>query len=396
MAATTAGTTSHAEVEVRSRIERLLEHDPSDAEVFLGAQYDLGLAWVHFPEGAGGLGADRELQRLVHEAVVASGVEQPRYGIGYGMAAPTIAECGTDEQRARWLRPLFTGQEIWCQLFSEPGAGSDVAGLATRAVRDGDEWVVNGQKVWTSGAHRSRWGLLVTRTDPDAPKHRGLTYFAVDMDQPGVEIRPLRQITGQAEFNEVYLTDARVAEADRMGDVGEGWRVSLTTLMNERVAIGGTTTSTDKGAVGWMVEAWDRYGHDDPTRRDELMRLWVRGRVLRLNNLRAEQARETGTPGPEGSIGKVLSADFNKDAFSFALGLTGMDGTLFEAGYTMDQTRPEFEYDTLAEYFLRVRANSIEGGTTEVMRNILGERVLGLPGDVRTDKDMAWKDVPRN
>ena len=384
------------EAEVRSRIGRLLEHDPSDAESFLGAQYDLGLAWVHFPEGAGGLGADRDLQSLVHEAVTPLRVRQPRYGIGYGMAAPTIAACGSEEQRTRWLRPLFTGEEVWCQLFSEPGAGSDVAGLATRAIRDGDEWTVNGQKVWTIGAHRARWGLLVTRTDPDAPKHRGLTYFGLDMEQPGVDIRPLRQITGQAEFNEVYLTDARVADADRMGDMGDGWRVSLTTLMNERVAIGGGTRSAGRSTMDWVLEAWHDHGHDDPARRDDLMRLWVRSEALRLNNLRAEQARETGTPGPEGSIGKVLSADFNKDAFSFALGLTGMAGTMFEAGYTMDQTRPEFEYDTQAEYFLRVRANSIEGGTTEVMRNILGERMLGLPGDVRVDKDVAWKDVPRS
>ena len=211
-----------------------------------------------------------------------------------------------------------------------------------------------------------------------------------------MEIRPLRQMTGQAEFNEIYLTDARVSEADRMSDVGDGWRVALTTLMNERVAIGGGTRETGKTTVDWMLEARNDHGHDDPARRDEMMRLWVRSEVLRLNNLRAEEARTTGTPGPEGSIGKVLSAEFNKDAFAFALGLTGMDGTLFDGGYELDRTRPILDYETLAEYFLRVRANSIEGGTTEVMRNILGERVLGLPGDVRVDKDLAWKDVPRN
>ena len=384
------------ETEIRSRIDQLLEADPSDRLGFLGAQYDLGLAWVHFPEGSGGLDADRNLQGLVHDSVVAADGPQPRYDIGYGMAAPTIVTCGTPEQHRRWLRPLFTGEEIWCQLFSEPGAGSDVAGLSTRAVADGDEWVVNGQKVWTSNAHLARWGLLVTRTDPDAPKHRGLTYFAIDLNQSGVEIRPLRQLTGQAEFNEIYLTDARVAEADRLGDVGDGWRVTLTTLMNERVAIGGETRSSDKGTIDWVFEAWRDYGHDDPARRDDLMRLWVRSETLRLNNMRAEQSRETGTPGPEGSIGKVLSAEFNKDAFAFALGLSGMAGTLFDAGYEQDQTRPALDYDSLGEYFLRVRANSIEGGTTEVMRNILGERVLGLPGDVRVDKDVPWIEVPRS
>ncbi|MDP6288018.1 MAG: acyl-CoA dehydrogenase family protein [Acidimicrobiales bacterium] len=385
-----------AEIEIRSRIDQLLEIDPCDRLGFLGAQYDLGLAWVHFPEGSGGLDADRNLQGLVHDSVVAAAGPQPRYDIGYGMAAPTIVTCGTPEQHRRWLRPLFTGEEIWCQLFSEPGAGSDVAGLSTRAVADGDEWVVNGQKVWTSNAHLARWGLLVTRTDPDAPKHRGLTYFAIDLNQSGVEIRPLRQLTGQAEFNEIYLTDARVAEADRLGDVGDGWRVTLTTLMNERVAIGGETRSSDKGTIDWVFEAWRDYGHDDPARRDDLMRLWVRSETLRLNNMRAEQSRETGTPGPEGSIGKVLSAELNKDAFAFALGLSGMAGTLFDAGYEQDQTRPALDYDSLGEYFLRVRANSIEGGTTEVMRNILGERVLGLPGDVRVDKDVPWIEVPRS
>ena len=385
-----------SEVDVRARIDRLLESDLSDRPGFLGAQYDLGLAWIHFPEGSGGLGADRGFQKLVHDAVVAVDAPQPKYEIGYGMAAPTIVTVGTDDQKARWLRPLFTGEEVWCQLFSEPGAGSDVAGLSCRAVRDGDEWVVNGQKVWTSNAHLARWGLLVTRTDPDAPKHRGMTYFGIDLHQPGVEIRPLRQMTGQAEFNEIYLTDARVSEADRMGDVGDGWRVALTTLMNERVAIGGGTRDAGKSAMDWILEAWNEHGHDDPARHDEMMKLWVRSEVLRLNNLRAEETRTTGTPGPEGSIGKVISAEFNKDAFAFALGLTGMAGTLFDGGYDLDQTRPVLDYDTLAEYFLRVRANSIEGGTTEVMRNILGERVLGLPGDVRVDKDVAWKDVARS
>jgi alkylation response protein AidB-like acyl-CoA dehydrogenase len=385
-----------SEVDVGTRIDRLLESDLSDRPGFLGAQYDLGLAWIHFPEGSGGLGADRGFQKLVHDAVVAVDAPQPKYEIGYGMAAPTIVTVGTDDQKERWLRPLFTGEEVWCQLFSEPGAGSDVAGLSCRAVRDGDEWVVNGQKVWTSNAHLARWGLLVTRTDPDAPKHRGMTYFGIDLHQPGVEIRPLRQMTGQAEFNEIYLTDARVSEADRMGDVGDGWRVALTTLMNERVAIGGGTRDAGKSAMDWILEAWNDHGHDDPARHDEMMKLWVRSAVLRLNNLRAEETLTTGTPGPEGSIGKVISAEFNKDAFALALGLTGMAGTLFDGGYDLDQSRPVLDYDTLAEYFLRVRANSIEGGTTEVMRNIIGERVLGLPGDVRVDKDVAWKDVARN
>ena len=225
--------------------EQLLAELPprqNDPVTFLGRQYDLGLAWVHFPEGYGGLGLSPEAaEARQRDAAGAPGARRRtlRNPIGHGMGAPTVVTHGSDEQKRRYLRPLFTGEEIWCQLFSEPGAGSDVAGLATRAVRDGDEWVVNGQKVWTTLAHVARCGMLVARTDPDAPKHKGLTYFVVDMHAPGVEVRPLHQITGEAEFNEVYFTDVRIPDAERLGEVGEGWRVSLTTLMNERVAIGG-------------------------------------------------------------------------------------------------------------------------------------------------------------
>src|SRR6202140_1802688 len=211
-------------------------HDPGSPPgvEFLGARFDAGLAWVSFPLGLGGLGVSPDLQGFVERELRAVDApnEADRNVIGYGMAAPTNLTHGTEEQRRRYLRPLFTGEEIWCQLFSEPGAGSDVAGLATRAVRDGDEWVVNGQKVWTTLAHLARWGMLVARTDTEAPKHRGLTYFVIDMHGPGVEVRPLRQMTGEAEFNEVYFTDARVPDAERLGAVGEGWHVALTTLMN--------------------------------------------------------------------------------------------------------------------------------------------------------------------
>ncbi|HEX3489987.1 MAG TPA: acyl-CoA dehydrogenase family protein, partial [Streptosporangiaceae bacterium] len=220
--------------------EFLAAHDPAgtDRLEFLRARFDAGLAWVHYPAGLGGQGLSRDLQPIVDAEFAAA--EAPtnrpeRNGIGLGMAAPTILAYGSPEQQQRWLRPLWTGEEIWCQLFSEPGAGSDLAGLATRAVRDGDHWVVSGQKVWTSSAHLARRALLVTRTDPDVPKHQGLTYFAADMSAPGVEVRPLRQITGEAEFNEVFLTDVRIPDADRIGEIGQGWQVSTATLMNERV-----------------------------------------------------------------------------------------------------------------------------------------------------------------
>ena len=376
----------------------LADHDPADETAFWGAQFDAGLAWVHFPPGYGGLGVSPALQALVHERLDEAGVSranQSRNVIGYGMGAPTVVAHGTEEQKRRWLRPLFTAEEIWCQLFSEPSAGSDVAGLATRAVRDGDEWVVNGQKVWTTLAHTAKWGMLLARTDPDVPKHKGLTYFIIDMDQPGVEVRPLRQITGEAEFNEVYFTDARVPDAYRLGEVGEGWRVALTTLMNERVAIGSAVPGRGEGAIGMAVDLWKSHG-GDPVARDELMRLWVEAEVLRLTNERAARARRAGTPGPEGSTAKLHWADLNKRIYSFCVDLMGPEGMLYPETYAfrlpdetaMGRRSPQMNY-------LRARANSIEGGTSEIMKNILGERVLGLPGEPRVDKDLPWREVRR-
>jgi alkylation response protein AidB-like acyl-CoA dehydrogenase len=387
---------------VVERCEQLLrEHDPAagSAKEFLGAQYDAGLAWVHFPVGSGGLGLSPRLQRTVTEHLGRSHAPIPfgRNPIGYGMGAPTLVAHGTDEQRARYLRPLFTGEEIWCQLFSEPGAGSDVASLATSAVRDGDEWIVNGQKVWTTLAHLARWGMLIARTDPDAPKHKGMTYFVIDMQAPGVEVRPLRQMTGEAEFNEIFMTDVRIPDAERLGDVGEGWRVSLTTLMNERVSIGGAVPPREGGVIRMALAEWRARPEvrADAVKRDELTRLWIDAEVLRLTNIRASQLRSRGTPGPEGSVGKVLSAEHNKAVTAFVLDLMGADGLLYTS-YEMRRPMSTMTWDCPQKGFLRMRANSIEGGTTEVMKNILGERVLGLPGDVRTDKELPWREVPRS
>ena len=385
---------------VNERLDALLtEHDPkaTDARTFLGAQFDAGLAWVHFPEGYGGLGVSPKLQRTVNERIAAAGGPNSywRNPIGAGMGAPTVVTHGTEEQKQRYLKPLFTAEEIWCQLFSEPGAGSDVASLATRAVRDGDEWVVNGQKVWTTLAHLSRWGMLVARTDPEQPKHRGLTYFVVDMHAPGVEVRPLRQITGEAEFNEVYFTDVRIPDAERLGDVGDGWRVSLTTLMNERVSIGGAIAPKGSGPIGEAVKIWKGKGLSDPALKDELMKLWAEAEVNRLTNIRASQMRAVGTPGPEGSTAKLAFAELNKRVYEFCLNLMGPEGMLY-GSYEMVRPDTAMGFQTNQKAFLRSRANSIEGGTTEVMKNILGERVLGLPGDVRVDRDVAWSKVPRN
>jgi alkylation response protein AidB-like acyl-CoA dehydrogenase len=387
--------------EVLALCNQLLDELPpktTDPVTFLGRQFELGLAWVHFPVGHGGLGRSPKLQKLINETLVGAGapIAAFRNVIGHGMGAPTIVTHGSEEQKARYLRPLFTGEDVWCQLFSEPGAGSDVAGLATRAVRDGDEWIVNGQKVWTTLAHLAKWGMLVARTDPDQPKHKGMTYFVVDMEAPGVEVRPLYQITGEAEFNEVYFTDVRIPDAERLGDVGEGWRVTLTTLMNERVAIGGGIPAKGAGFIGEAVKEWKARGLTDPAAKDELMALWVRAEVLRLTNIRASQLRAMGDPGPEGSIGKAMSADLNKDISAFTVSLLGAEGMLFPSGYTMERPKHAMQWANPQQAFLRARANSIEGGTTEIAKNILGERVLGLPGDVRNDKDVPWTQVPRS
>jgi alkylation response protein AidB-like acyl-CoA dehydrogenase len=388
--------------ELNERVDQLLaSHPPKNtaAREFLEAQYDAGLAWVHFPVGLGGLGISPRHQKVINEKVFAAGAPSSyaRNPIGYGMCGPTVVEWGSDEQKHRYLRPLFSGEEVWCQLFSEPGSGSDFAGLSARAVRDGDEWVVNGQKVWTTLAHLSKYGLLVVRTDTEAVKHAGLTAVVVDMEAPGVEVRPLRQMTGEAEFNEVYFTDVRVPVAETLGGTGDGWRVSLTTLMNERVAIGGVIPQQGSGPIREAVKLWkqlDPTAQDD-ARKDELMRLWIRAEVLRLTNIRAGQSRKMGVPGPEGSIGKMASADLNKETYEFCVNLMGAEGMLY-GSYEMVRPETAMGFDSVPKAFLRARANSIEGGTSEVMRNILGERVLGLPGDVRVDRDIAWSKVPRN
>ncbi|MEX1279698.1 MAG: acyl-CoA dehydrogenase family protein [Acidimicrobiia bacterium] len=372
--------------------------DERDGPGFWDTVYDHGLAWVHFPEGFGGLGVAPGLQRRAVARLREGGGSFGNLSqnvLGIGMGGPVVAAHGSDAQRERWLRPMYTAQEIWCQLFSEPGAGSDVAALATRAVRDGDEWVLNGQKVWTTLAHVARWGMVVTRTDPDVPKHAGMTYFVVDMTAPGVEVRPLRQITGEAEFNEVYFTDARVPDANRIGDVGDGWRMALATLMNERVAIGSATPPRGGGAIATALEAWEEHG-GDAAARDRLTALWIEAEALRLTNVRASQMRRMGTPGPEGSTGKLHWADLNKRIYEFAVDLLGPEALIYRDGYEL--VRPDSPgLSGLApqKAFLRSRANSIEGGTSEIMRNILGERVLGLPSEPRIDKEIAWKDVPR-
>jgi alkylation response protein AidB-like acyl-CoA dehydrogenase len=411
MTATDAAATTTASDPENTRVSEAIDaflaaNDPKamDNVAFRGAQFDAGLAWVHFPDGAGGMGVRPELNRLVERRLREAGAKptDPRTFF-MALAGPTIATHGSEEVKARFLRPMFTGEERWCQLFSEPGAGSDFAGLGTRAVRDGDEWIVNGQKVWNTLAHLADFGMLVTRTDPEAPKHKGMTYFALDMHAPGVEVRPLRQITGEAEFNEVYMTDVRVPDAHRIGDVGEGWRASLTTLMNERNAIGGGGSGAAPrpgAAANDAVEVWQSLDQSarQPADKDRLMQLWVQAEVGRLTNMRAAQNARTGNPGPEMSIAKLAYSELNKALYDFTMNLLGADA-LIDFDYTF--RRPE-DLDLqptgrgLRYAFLRVRANSIEGGTSEIMRNILGEQVLGLPGEPRVDKNLPWSQVPRS
>ncbi|HLQ57045.1 MAG TPA: acyl-CoA dehydrogenase family protein, partial [Streptosporangiaceae bacterium] len=353
------------------------------------------------PPGLGGQGLPRALQPAVDAEFTAAGApgnDPERIGIGLGMAAPTILAYGTEEQQQRWLRPLWTGEEIWCQLFSEPGAGSDLAGLATRAVRDpaGDGWTVTGQKVWTSSAHLSRWGLLVTRTDPDVPKHKGMTYFAVSMTAPGIEVRPLRQITGEAEFNEVFLSDVPIPDADRIGAVGEGWQVATATLMNERVAIGGAAIPREGGMIGSAARTW----REQPALRtaglhDRLLRLWADAEVARLAGERLRQQLAAGQPGPEGSAAKLVFARLNQEISEFEVELAGEDGLRYD-DWTMRRPEGANFYGRDPGYrYLRARGNSIEGGTSEILRNIIAERVLRLPPEIRLDKDVPWKDLPR-
>jgi len=388
-----------AEQRVIDLTDELLEQFPpasTPEQQFLEAQYDKGLAWVHFPEGSGGIGVSPKLQKTVIERVGRAGgpIGGTKNPIGYGMCAPAVVTHGTDEQKLL-LRALFSNENIWCQMFSEPGAGSDVASLAMKAERDGDEWIVNGQKVWTTLAHISSYGLVIARTDPDLPKHKGISAFIVDMHAPGLEVRPLRQMTGEAEFNEVYLTDVRIPDSMRLDDVGRGWAVSITTLMNERVSIGGGTPPKGSGPIKQLIETWDAVEHKDPVQRDLVTRLWVQAEVNRLTNIRAAQLRTMGTPGPEGSVAKLAMAELNKAIYSLALDLMGPQGMLYDS-YEFVRPRHALFSDDMYKNFLRARANSIEGGTSEVLRNIIGERVLGLPGDVRVDKVAAWKDVPRS
>jgi len=329
--------------------------------------YDGGWAAVHWPREYGGRDATLVEAAIFYEEMARARAPFPANVLGLLLAGPTIMTWGTEEQKSRYLLPIMSAEEIWCQGFSEPEAGSDLAALKTRAVKDGDEWVVTGQKVWTSGAQYSKWCMLVARTDQDAPKHKGLTYFILDMEQPGVEVVPLRQITGESEFNELFISEARIPDANVLGGVGNGWKVALTTLMNERAGLAFGLQVALKVRLDELTETAAARGLlDDPVVADKLGDLHVKCEILRLTAYRGLTATmKYGQPGPEGSLTKLMWSSTNQQLMQTAVDVLGPEALLTDSPWSFD--------------LLRSRGNTIEGGTTEILKNIVAERVLGLP-----------------
>ena len=351
---------------------------------------DAGYAGITWPKEWGGRGGTAIEQVIYDQEEAKYVVPRGLFDIGLGMCIPTLCTWGTQAHRDRFARKALRGEEIWCQLFSEPAAGSDLAGLRTRADRDADHWVVNGQKIWTSGAHYCDFGVLVTRSDFAAPKHKGLTYFFLDMKSPGIEIRPIKQISGQSHFNEVFFTDVKIPDSQRLGKPGEGWKVSLTTLMNERYTIGGRTSVgvEDIFELARTIELEDGPALKNAAVRDKLADWYVSSQGLKYSHFRTMTALSRGeTPGPESSIGKLVNGSKLQNIAAFALDLMEQGGVL-----TDPQLVP------LAAVFQQTLMTSpssrIAGGSDEIMRNIIAERVLGLPADVRVDKDLPFSALP--
>ena len=361
------------------------------AKLWQKRKYDAGWACLRWPKMYGGRDASAVEQVIWNQEESKFDLPQAIFGIGQGMAAPTMMTYATDDQKLRYLPPLASGEEIWCQLFSEPAGGSDLAALRTKAERDGDDWVVNGQKIWTSGAQYSDFGILVTRSDPTVAKHKGLTYFFLDMKSEGVDIRPIKQISGGANFNEVYFNNVRIPDAQRLGEVGQGWQVALTTLMNERASIGAGASGVGFNfafKLAQKVNIDDRPALEDRAVRAKLADWYVTEAGLKYTGYRTLTALSRGAiPGPENSIGKAVGAPKNQDIASFCLDLMEMNGVisdpeLAEAEAIVQQT------------FMASPGMRIAGGTDEIMLNILAERVLGMPQDMRADKGVPFNEVP--
>jgi alkylation response protein AidB-like acyl-CoA dehydrogenase len=349
-----------------------------------------GWACLHWPKEYGGRGASPIERVIWQQEEGAFGKLSFTFIIGHGMCGPTMMAYAGEEHKRRYLPPLASGEDIWCQLFSEPAGGSDVAGLRTRAEKRGDDWIINGQKIWTSGAHYSDYGILLTRTDPTVPKHKGLTMFFLSMKSPGIEIRPIKQANGNSDFNEVYFTDVKIPDSQRLGAVNDGWNVSLTTLMNERMSIGGGMATGFSELFDFcsnlMLE--DGPAIDDRNVRSKLATWAVRASGLKYTNMRAISSLSKGErPGPENSIGKLVAGSMIQDIAAYAMDLQGAAGVL--SGPEDAEVAGRFQ-----AMLLRAPGTRIEGGTDEIMRNIIAERVLGLPGDIRVDKDVPFNQIP--
>ncbi len=353
-----------------------------------------GYVAPHWPAPYG-LGADPVQQIIIDDEFARAGMKRPSNQIGIGWAAPTIIFAGTQEQKDRYVIPALAAEEIWCQLFSEPGAGSDLAGLSTRAVRDGDEWVINGQKVWTTGAHYSKFGILIARTDPDAPKHKGITYFICPMDLPGIEIRTIKNIAGAESFNEVFFTDVRIPHENVVGDVNDGWRLAKVTLGNERVSLstGGVLWGAGSTALNIIEEA-KKLGPHSAAMRQRLARLYIEHTVIEIIRMRTLTARLRGEqPGPEASIRKIMADEHGQRAMEVARDITGADAMII--GEPDAKTGKTIRSKSWYSGYMFSKALTIGGGTGEVQRNILGERVLGLPAEPDPDKGLSWADTRR-
>jgi alkylation response protein AidB-like acyl-CoA dehydrogenase len=371
--------------------ERVDDATLAAAQAWQKKKADAGWACIRWPAEYGGRGAT-PIQGVIWGQEEAKFRTPPNiFGIGHGMCGPTVMTHGTPEQQKKWLPKLLSGEEIWCQLFSEPSAGSDLAGLRMTAVRDGDDWIVNGQKIWTTGAQFCDWGILVTRHDPTLPKHAGLTYFVVDMHAPGIEVRPITQINGGQGFNEVFFTDVRIPDGNRLGEIGDGWRVAITTLMNERASIGGGGGGGGIGDLLRLAEEVEVDGApaiEDRAVRERLASFYTRSKGVELTGRRTLSALSQGkTPGPEASLMKLVSGRLVQDISLYAMELLGTAGATIDEELTPHAGQWQ-------ERYLGIPGFRIAGGTDEVLRNIISERVLRLPPEMRMDKKIAYKDVP--
>jgi len=351
-------------------------------------KYDAGWAMLHWPKEYGGIAASAIERIIWSEEESKFDVPRGIFEIGLGMCGPVMMEYASEEQKARYLPPMAEGREIWCQLFSEPSAGSDVAGLRSKAVQDGDNWIINGQKVWTSGAHFSDYGILVVRHDPSLAKHKGMTFFFIDMKSPGIDIKPIKQITGGSSFNEVYFNDVVVPDSQRLGEIGDGWKVAITTLMNERLAVGDANGADVEEAFRWAKNQ-DDIGEpliNNRSVRSSIADWYCEANGLKNTKLRTMSALSKGeTPGPEASITKIVSANKLQDIGNFGMDSLDMSGML---------KTDNAEIQSFQNAWLGAPGLRIAGGTDEILKNIIAERVLGLPQDARADKGLPYKDIP--